>query len=517
MIINRIVRIAAAATLLGGCAVGPDFHRPVASLPSAWERGTAQVEKAEPSQPVVQSVDAAWWKSFEDPELVRLEERVSASNLDVQVATIRLAQSRALRQISGAGQFPTLEANGSFTREQASANGVMSVVGVPRASTGAASIANGTGNGVAVVPGNATGSSGARPFNVWQYGFDASWELDFWGRARRSVEAADASSEAQAEARRDVLLSTLAEVARDYIELRGTQTVLKITRDNLDRAEQIRRLTLERSTNGLASELDVANASAQVTSERALLPRLEQQEAQALNRLSYLLGQAPGSLRDELAAAQPVPPVPPRVPIGIPSELARRRPDIREAEATLHAATAEIGVAKADFYPSITLSGSASMQALQFSQLGNWSSRQFAGGPSLSLPLFEGGRLKGTLALRKAQQQEAAVTFQRTVLAAWHEVDNALIAYSSEQQRHEQLVLTVQEDQRALNLAKARYTTGVGSFLQVLIAERSLLAAEQDLAQNTTTISTNLVSLYKSLGGGWESEYPESAFIATLP
>jgi NodT family efflux transporter outer membrane factor (OMF) lipoprotein len=197
------------------------------------------------------------------------------------------------------------------------------------------------------------------------------------------------------------------------------------------------------------------------------------------------------------------------VPTGIPSDLARRRPDIREAEANLHQATAEVGVAKADFYPSITLSGSGSLQSLQLSQLGSWGSRQFAFGPSISLPIFEGGRLKATLNLRKEQQQEAAISYQRTVLSAWHEIDNALTAYSSQQLRHDDLQATVQDDQKALRLAQAQYTAGTGSFLQVLDAQRSLLSAQQNLTDNTTQISTNLVSLYKALGGGWESTYPD--------
>jgi outer membrane protein TolC len=176
----------------------------------------------------------------------------------------------------------------------------------------------------------------------------------------------------------------------------------------------------------------------------------------------------------------------------------------------LHQATAQIGVAQADFYPSITLSGSASMQALQFNQLGSWASRQFAIGPSISLPIFEGGRLKATLDLRKVQQQEAAVSYQRVVLSAWHEIDNALTQYSTQQARHDQLEATVKDDQTALRLARAQYTAGIGSFLQVLDAERRLLAAQQDLTDNTTQISTTLVSLYKALGGGWEATYPEA-------
>jgi NodT family efflux transporter outer membrane factor (OMF) lipoprotein len=499
--------VAAAAALIAGCVVGPDFQRPEAAVPHAWRAAQPPVGAEVTSRPTAAPLDTAWWTSFQDPELVRLEERVAGANLDLKVASIQLAESRAARSVTAAEQFPTLDGNASFTREQASANGVLTDSGVSAGPTSASSVASGTGSGVATTP---AGSKALAPFNIWQAGFDSSWELDLWGRVRRSVEAADASVESSADARRDLLVSTMAEVARDYIQLRGTQTVHTITLDNLHAAEAIERVTRERNINGLTTELDVAQASAQVATEKALLPQLEQQEAETINRLSFLLGQAPGALRVELQAAAPVPPTPPVVPVGLPSELARRRPDIRQAEAQLHNATAEIGVAKADFYPSVTLSGSASLQALEFDRLGNWASHQFAVGPSLTLPIFEGGRLKATLNLRKEQQQEAAVTYQRTVLSAWHEIDNALTAYSAEQQRRNQLEASVVHNQKAFALAQDQYKGGIGSFLQVLTAERSLLAAQQDLAESTTTISTNLVSLYKSLGGGWEATYPDN-------
>ncbi|HEX4150872.1 MAG TPA: efflux transporter outer membrane subunit, partial [Steroidobacteraceae bacterium] len=389
--------IAAAAVLIAGCAVGPDFHRPDADVPAAWHATQAPTDAPVTSSPASAPLSSAWWTSFNDPELVKLEERVASANLDLKVASIRLAESRSNRKITGAEQFPTLEGNTSLTREEASRNGELSLLGAGTAPANAASAANGTGSGVAAVPAN---GQAVPPFNLWQAGFDSSWELDLWGRVRRSVEAADASVESSADARRDLLVSTMAEVARDYIQLRGTQTVHTITLDNLSAAKDIERVTRERYTNGLATELDVAEASAQVATENALLPQIEQQEAETINRLSFLLGQAPGALRAELKLAAPVPPTPPVVPVGLPSELAQRRPDIRQAEADLHRATAEIGVAKADFYPSITLSGSASLQALQYEQLGNWASHQFAIGPSLSLPIFEGGRLKATLNLR---------------------------------------------------------------------------------------------------------------------
>lgn len=478
--------IVAAAALLSACTVGPDFQRPDAKVPAAWNPTQAPAEAAVTSTTSAAPLNSAWWTSFNDPELVKLEDQVANANLDLKVASLRLAESRASRSVAAADFYPTVDGNTSLTREQASANGTALLTAPP-------------------------GSNVSTPFNVWQAGFDSSWELDLWGRVRRQVEAADASVESQADTRRDLLVSTMAEVASDYIQLRGTQTVHRITLDNLDAAKDIERVTREKRANGLATELDVAQASAQVATEKALLPQIEQQEAQTINRLSFLLGQAPGALRAELQTATPVPPTPPVVPVGLPSELAQRRPDIREAEAALHQATAEIGVAKADFYPSITLSGSASLQALQYEQLGNWSSHQFAFGPSLTVPIFEGGRLKATLNLRKEQQQEAAISYQRTVLSAWHEIDNALTAYSAEQQRREQIQASVDDDQKALSLAQAQYKGGIGSFLNVLSAERSLLTAQQDLANNTTTISTNLVSLYKALGGGWEATYPDNA------
>jgi NodT family efflux transporter outer membrane factor (OMF) lipoprotein len=499
--------IAAAAALIAGCAVGPDFHRPDADVPAEWRPAQSHADAQVISRPADAPLNTDWWTSFNDPELVKLEDRVATANLELKVASIRLAESRAMRNITGAEQFPTVNGNASLTRQQASANGVLSEAGVAAAPVSAASSANGTGAGVSATP---VGSKASAPFNVWQAGFDSSWELDLWGRVRRSVEAADASVESQADARRDLLVSTMSEVARDYVQLRGIQKVHTITLDNLSAAKDIERITRERKANGLATELDVAQASAQVATENALLPQIEQQEAETINRLSFLLGQRPGALRIELQVAAPVPPTPPVVPIGLPSELARRRPDIRQAEAELHRATAEIGVAKADFYPSITLSGSASLQALQYEQLGNWGSHQFAVGPSLTLPIFEGGRLKATLNLRKEQQQEAAVNYQRVVLSAWHEIDNALTAYSAEQQRRDQLETSVADNQKALSLAQVQYKGGIGSFLQVLIAERSLLSAQQDLAENTTEICTNLVSLYKALGGGWEATYPDN-------
>jgi NodT family efflux transporter outer membrane factor (OMF) lipoprotein len=504
--INKLKRISlllsglVGAAALTGCTVGPDFKRPAWASPGSWFGGPKEAVRPPTSIPVAEPLDADWWSLFHDPVLTTLERRVAAENLDVQVASARLAESRAQLGVARSALFPTLNGNASYVREQASNNGIFAVI--PGAA--GASAANGTAN-------NSTGGiqgGGIKPFDLWQGGFDASWEVDLWGGVRRSVESATASTEAADEAKRSVLLTGLAEVARDYIQLRGTQTQLRIARDNVSTARQSLNLTQQRAAGGVTTDLDVANASAQLRSTLSQIPTLEQQEAQLINALSLLLGQPPNALRADLGTAKPVPPVPPRVPVGLPSELARRRPDIRQAEAQLHAATADIGVAQANFYPSLNLTGSFGLQSLQFGKFFNMNSKQYALGPGLTIPIFQGGELRSTLRLREAQQQEAAINFQKTVLQAWHDVDNALTAYKAEQARRDQLILAVSDNQHALTLAQSRYQQGVADFLTVLDAERSLLQTQQQLADSTTTVSSNLVALYKALGGGWETDMP---------
>jgi NodT family efflux transporter outer membrane factor (OMF) lipoprotein len=488
------------ATALSGCTVGPDFKQPDWASPSSWFAGPKEAVKRPPSIPVAEPIDVDWWTLFHDPVLTGLERRVAAQNLDVKTANIRLTESRAQLGVARAALFPTLNGNVSYTRQQASNNGVFAVAPNAAGATGASGASGATTGGIQ--------GKGIKPFDLYQGGFDASWEVDLWGGVARSVESATATSEAANEATRSVLLSSLAEVARDYIQLRGTQAQLAIANENVRTARQSLDLTQQRAAGGVTTDLDVANASAQLRSTLAQIPSLEQQEAQTINALSLLLGQPPNALRTELATAKPVPPVPPQVPVGLPSELARRRPDIREADAQLHAATADIGVAQANFYPSLNLTGSFGLQSLQFSKIFNLNSKQYAVGPGLTIPIFQGGELRSTLELRKAQQQEAAVNFQKTVLQAWHDVDNALTAYQAEQARRDELIQAAAQYQRALNLAQSRYREGVADFLTVLVAEASLLSAQQQLVDSTTTVSSNLVALYKALGGGWETDMP---------
>ena len=328
-----------------------------------------------------------------------------------------------------------------------------------------------------------SGTVSEAPTNLFTSGFDASWELDLWGHVRRQVEAADAQVQYSEEQRRGVLVSTLAETARDYIQLRGTQTLIRIANDNLKIQQDILQLVKTRQQKGLTSDLDVENAAAQVDAIRAQLPSLEQQEAEQINALSFLLDLPPDALWGELARGRQVVPKPARVPVGIPSELARRRPDIRATEAQLHAATADIGVAVAEFYPTIQLNGSAGFDALKIGSLLTANAILTNVGPSVSIPIFQGGRLKATLELRKAQQIEAAIAYHKTVLQAWHEVVNALVAYRTERQRRGRLATQVEHLRQALALARDRYNDGVADFTTVLDIARTLLQAEQDYAE----------------------------------
>jgi NodT family efflux transporter outer membrane factor (OMF) lipoprotein len=496
------------AGLLAGCTLGPDFKAPEWAAPSSW---FAPRPKTQPvaSRPAAEPVDPDWWAVFRDPQLNGLMRRVAAENLDVRSAAIRLEESRSQLDIVRSAQVPTVNANASYARQQASRNGILSL-----GNTTSTDAANGASGNTVVGPVN---NRRFEPFDIFQGGFDASWEIDLWGSVRRSVEAANASVDAAGEAQRDALVSAMAEVARDYIRLRGTQEQLRIAHDNLRIAQQSLTLTQQRAAGGVTTDLDVANASAQVRRNAAEIPAQEQQEAALINALSLLLGQPPQTLRAELETPKPVPPVPASVPVGVPSELVRRRPDIRQAEAQLHAATATIGVAEAAFYPSFTLSGSLGLQALQFGQLFSLNSRQYTGGPGITVPLFQGGQLRATLHLREAQQREAVLAWQRVLLQAWHEVDNALTAYQTEQARRAQLVRAVADSQRAAALAQSRYQQGVSDFLTVLDAERTLLGTQQQLAQSTSAVSENLVALYKALGGGWEKDLPRPMETAAAP
>ncbi|WP_109477098.1 efflux transporter outer membrane subunit [Paraburkholderia sp. C35] len=485
---------------LSGCLVGPNFERPTSATPDVFNRTeTAQA----PSKPVESEFNPEWWTLFNDPTLNALEKQLADANLDVAAASARLRQSRAEQRVAGAAEYPTVNANASYDRERGSENGILSLLGVTPTGTQSQSASGNAPLGVTAMP----GSKGSPAYNLYQFGFDASWEIDIWGRVRRSVEAASALTDASYEERNAVLLSARAELARDYIQLRDTQALLQIAQQNLEIARDATKLTQTRVREGVTTDLDVANASAQVETIESLIPTLEARSETSINAIGILLALQPGALKQMLDAQRDVPVLPSQVPIGFPSELAQRRPDIRKAEAQLHAATAAIGMAKADFYPRISLNGSAGFQSLQLSSLANWASGQFVVGPSITMPIFEGGRLKGTLQLREAQQQEAAIVYKHTVLEAWREVDDALVVYDAEQRRHDHLQEVVNLNLRALSIARQRYKAGAVDFLDVLNVQKQLLDAQSNLEQSKADAATNLITLCKVLGGGWQTSY----------
>ena len=436
------------------------------------------------SQAAGASVDPAveqWWSSFHDPELDSLIERAVRANLDLKMAASRLLEARAARGGARAGLLPSAEATESSQR-----------------------VRGGLTQGI-FRPNAGSQSSLLAPFetNIFQQGFDASWEIDFFGGKRHALEAATADAAATEEARRDTLVSLLAEVARNYGELRGTQQRLEIAGHNIDLQTDTLDLTKVRAEAGLGTQLDVERQASQLAATQAMVPALESATQMSIHRLSVLLGEEPGSLAGELTERKSLPATPPVVPVGLSSDLLKRRPDVRRAGAEVAAASARVGVARSDFFPKITLTGGAGRQGTSFSGLTLGAGNFFAFGPAIKLPVFTGGRLRANMEAQKQRLSQAQLAYQNTVLRSLEETENALTAYGHEQERRERLQAAAQASRLATHLANELYTRGLADFLTVLDAQHQQLAIEDDLVQSDTAVVTNLVALYKALGGGW--------------
>jgi len=496
---------ALSASIIAGCAVGPNFTAPDAKTPQQW----GDIERVQnppddmriphatnPSVAVAGAdPDPVWWNNFHDPELNALIARGASGNLDLQNAVLRIEAARDQTKVAAAQGLPSLRGSASYTREQEGVKGLLK-------STGNYDQINSAAAGTPSV-GNALNSVYS-PVNLYSDTFDASWELDLFGRVRRSVESNKAQTQSSIEDRNDSLVSLEAEIAQDYSQLRGAQLQKQVTLEEIDSEQQILDLTREQARVGLTSQSDVQSALAQLGTLKAQLPQYEAQADQMMDALAVLIGKAPGTLDAELQAPGALPPVPPVVPVGVPSTLARRRPDIRRAEAQLHAATAQIGVAVAQMYPDISLTGSAGTRALSARYLSHWSSLFWSFGPSISLPLFEGGSLRANVRIAKTQAGEAALTYRSTVLKALQDVDNNLINYRTDQDHRAALETTVDANQTSLNLARDSYRKGLVNFINVLDAERQLASTRQQFTQSTVTVTTDLIALYKALGGGWQ-------------
>ena len=480
---ERSIAIAIATLLLGACAVGPDFKEPESALPQQWRTTGTQLSGGE--------VDVEWWKQFDDPTLTELVSSALENNADVKIAVLRVAQSRAQLAAASGARWPSVNASAAYSRERQSENGVNTRV------IGLVAPAEQREQTIKLL---------SEPFDVHQVGFDAAWELDLWGRVRRSIESADAATRAGGENLHDAQLSLVAEVVRTYLELRGVQDQLRIANADVSLTADLVELTGYRVKGGMVDQLDLSTQQARLADARAGLPELQQRETQIRSALCLMLNVAPGALDGQLAnATGPLFGLPATIAGGVPSEIARRRPDIRRAEASLHAATADIGVAVADLYPRIMLTGNFVQQALDASDLTEWGSRQWSVGPSISLPIFDGSRRRTVIEIRELQQQEAAVNYQHTVLQAWHEIENALSAYSTEQQRNRELAVALASSRDAYDIAHVRYSHGLVNFLVELDAHRTLLQVERSYADSNIRVRTQLVALYKSLGGGWQS------------
>jgi NodT family efflux transporter outer membrane factor (OMF) lipoprotein len=460
---------------LTGCTVGPDYQSPeIKEAPTRSAPNGGDVS----SRTVEDAVDIVWWKSFRDFELTSLVERLASQNLDLQTAAERVIQSVAQRQVAASAGLPHIEGQSSATYNGASPNGVLSLL---------------------------TPAPGAPlDYGLFKDGLMSSWQLDLFGRVRRAVEAADANTLAAVENRHGVALAAVAELAQSYMQLRGTQKLLEIAKRHLRIVEENEELVNTRFANGIATTLDLAQARAQQATIAATLAPLRSREVELINAIGLLLGDTPRALEAELRRAQILPRVPRVAAAGLPGTLVRHRPDVREAEARLHEATAETGVAVANFYPEVALNGAVGVESLRLSNLFSPVSAAFAVGPSISIPIFEGGQLRGALKLRESRQREAATFFHETVLRAWKEVDDALTAYREAQNRRADVARSVTENKVALQAARQRYSEGAIDFLNVNATQTLLLQSENDLADSDTQIATYLVSLYRALGGGWE-------------
>lgn len=463
------LRIAPVVLLLAlGCSVGPDYQEPETKTAAAFEGAPKDGVSPDP-------VIVAWWREFGDETLNRLIDRAATGNRGVAAAAAVLREARALWAQETYDLAPTVTASGSYTRQMLS--NATFLQGVPRE---------------------------ARTFGFFTAGFDATWELDIWGKVRRSIEAADADYGAADANRRDILLMVLSEVARNYFEYQGARHRLDVARKNAQVQEETVRFAVARYEGGRGTELDVASARADLQSTLAILPPIELEVVRAKNRLAVLLGVQPTGFTVEAGAPGPRDALPKLVSIGKPEDLLRRRPDIRQAERRLAAATARIGVETADLFPRVTFNGTVGPQAPTVAGLFRSGAMSYSFGPSITWAAFDLGRVAAKIRAADARAEAELHYYEQTVLQALEETENALTQYGRERARRDTLIEAVTQSERAAELAETRYQAGAADFLASLVAQRTVLRLQLELAESRTRTVTSLIALYKALGGGWE-------------
>lgn len=457
--------------VLTGCMVGPDYQQPPSTVPANWS-----VNSPAKTTPIESHTFANWWSVFNDPVLSSLMIRVKNGNLDLRQAEARLREARSRRALSQANLFPTISAKAGANQTRVSEE---------------------------VGRGNTT--------ELYSNIFDASWEVDVFGKLRRGIEAADATVQASEEDLRDVLVSLYAETALNYVEVRSFQARLAITEANLAAQQDTYQLTDWRFQAGLTTQLDVDQAKLNMETTRATLPTLHIGLEQAQHRLAVLLGQPPGALKPLLAPVLAIPVTTLTVAVGIPADLLRQRPDVRRSERKLAAQTAQIGVATAARYPNFNLSGYIGLEALAYTNLYSASAKAFQMVANAALTLFDAGRLRRNVDIQTALQEQAFALYESTILQALRDVENALVAFSQEQIRRDTLQAAVTAGQSALVLAQSQYNSGTVDFLRVLDAQRSLLSVQNQLALSDAEVASNLIRLYKALGGGWDANTQQTS------
>jgi outer membrane protein, multidrug efflux system len=456
--------------LLAGCAVGPDYHAPKTEVSAAFANG-AQTNLASGQ------IAIAWWRGFDDEKLNLLVNQALATNQDLRIATARVLEARALRNSSVADLFPEVNTSASYSKSVSSKDSIPFPL-----------------------------SREQRQLELYNAGFDATWEIDLFGHVRRSIEANNANLASMIAERQDVLISLVSEIARNYFELRGGQHTLAVALKNAENQRETLDISVARFKAGRATELDTSQAKAQLDRTLAAIPPLEAAIKHSIYRLSVLTGQQPAALESELIQPAPMPALPALVNIGDPAELMRRRPDIRAAERALAAATARIGVETSALFPKVTFNGNLGFSAKNLSGLGNAGTDTYAFGPQITWAILDYAHIRARMQAAHANADIQLAAYEKTVLTALEETENALVDFDREQARRNYLQESARAAEQASTLARQRYEGGIADFLPVLDAERTQLEVEALLASSQTRTATYLVAVYKALGGGWEIE-----------
>lgn len=454
--------------VLAGCTVGPEYVPPTPAMPCEWHTVSDEMQANSPDNFV-------WWEALNDPQLNELLEKAALQNLDLEIAALRILEARTMLKGGKAQNYPHVDASANCGHVQYDKHALNHVLGTDAKSH----------------------------FDFFEVGFDAEWEIDLFGKNTHDTNALKAQLEASEESYRDVWITLSAEVARNYIELRSQQQSLERLNKNIDAQNETFTLTKDLSHTGFESSIDQQTAQEQLHVLTAQKPQIELAIKRAIHRLSILLGYAPGALYDELCAATPLPQVPCQKPIGIPSELLRRRPDIRKAERDLAAATERVGSAIAAMFPRISLNGFLGDLGTFGSGGGAWYV-----GPQLLLPIFNSRLLEQDVNINKIQTRQALLEYQKIVLAALEETENAIAAFHYEMQRNHELSQALQASQDANQLTLQLYQTGITSYLDVLVGTRSLLAIQEAYQESQTAMLIEYIALYKALGGDWTISCP---------